>query len=417
MLIELDELRTRQSWPFSKKLATTQAKIMQVCKHTNWKIAVSFSGGKDSAVLLDQVALFWSLNKDKHGNKPLVVLFANTKNEFAGMIAYVKYYCQYISKKYNIEIDLRIAQGKQDFIYVIRNVGYPIGSKKISRQVRDIRNWMKISGVDQNEIESVFKKEKELRKNLTNKYIKEMTDNKQYGGDVNAIKKESYSKAKQEAAIWAANEFRFFEAPAGVVLYLTGIKQDDRPSFSWRLAEKWRPLLWAPFECSEECCGIIKKSPIRQIEEELQLSPVIGEMADDGNTRETAYLKTECNAFHGEKAKSKPMGFWLEQDVLTYIKIYNIPIFSIYGELIKLKNGTYKFTGEQRTGCKLCMFGIQFPDRKDQFQRLAKTEPNTVRMAMLDIEKGGLGYGKVIMYLNENCKCNINIEGLYEIAA
>ncbi len=80
------------------------------------------------------------------------------------------------------------------------------------------------------------------------------------------------------------------------------------------------------------------------------------------------------------------------------------------------KCGEYKLTGEQRTGCKLCGFGIVYdPER---FIRLYKFEPNVVKFAFTSKRNGGLGYREVCEFLNQHCGMKIAIpeveDGYYE---
>ena len=49
------DLSIMQAWPLERKIRVTQAKILEWYHHYGGKIAVSFSGGKDSTVLLDLV--------------------------------------------------------------------------------------------------------------------------------------------------------------------------------------------------------------------------------------------------------------------------------------------------------------------------------------------------------------------------
>ena len=39
------------------------------------------------------------------------------------------------------------------------------------------------------------------------------------------------------------------------------------------------------------------------------------------------------------------------------------------------KEGTYRCTGLNRTGCVFCMFGVQLEKRPNRFERLKKTNP------------------------------------------
>ena len=47
------DLSVMQAWPLDRKIRVTQAKIIEWYHHYGGKVAVSFSGGKDSTVLLD----------------------------------------------------------------------------------------------------------------------------------------------------------------------------------------------------------------------------------------------------------------------------------------------------------------------------------------------------------------------------
>ena len=46
------DLSVMQAWPLDRKIRVTQAKIIEWYHHYGGKVAVSFSGGKDSTVLL-----------------------------------------------------------------------------------------------------------------------------------------------------------------------------------------------------------------------------------------------------------------------------------------------------------------------------------------------------------------------------
>ena len=119
--------------------------------------------------------------------------------------------------------------------------------------------------------------------------------------------------------------------------------------------DKYKPLINAPFRISNECCSIMKKKPLAKVKEK----PIIATMTEESENRKTAWLKTGCNSFEG-KIASRPMSFWTKQDVLNYIKYYDLKMADCYGEVVpvdKDNNPTfeeikdhYMFSGVQRTG-------------------------------------------------------------------
>lgn len=109
-------------------------------------------------------------------------------------------------------------------------------------------------------------------------------------------------------------------------------------------------LLDAPFNISHKCCYIMKKKPAHQFQKQSGLKPIIAVMACESITRQKNWIAHGCNAFKGNDPISKPMSFWTEQDVLKYIKTYDIPIASVYGEIKQDENGKYYTTGCKRTG-------------------------------------------------------------------
>lgn len=141
------------------------------------------------------------------------------------------------------------------------------------------------------------------------------------------------------------------------------------------LAEKWRDLFESNIPVSNKCCQIMKKGPSKNYEKESGRYPFLGEMAEDSKEREMHYLELGCNGFEAKKPKSKPMGFWKEQDVLEYIKTNNLPMCSVYGDIVEKEDGKLYTTGVNRTGCMWCGFGIHLQDTPNKFQQMAKTHP------------------------------------------
>jgi hypothetical protein len=133
-----------------------------------------------------------------------------------------------------------------------------------------------------------------------------------------------------------------------------------------------------------------------------------GEMAEESELRTQRYLETGCNGaiLPNGTGVSKPLGAMTHQALLYGIKYYNVPIASDYGSIIE-ENGCLKCSGEQRTGCALCGFGIMFD--WERFVRLQQLEPAKIKYAFTPKAKGGLGYLEVCEYLNKYCNCKIKI--------
>ena len=156
-------------------------------------------------------------------------------------------------------------------------------------------------------------------------------------------------------------------------------------------------------------------------------------MASESRLRTTEWLKHGCNAFDKNRPISNPMSFWTEQDVLEYIKTKNIPICSVYGEVVtdyddtddiegqmrfddlasdlwsdELKSPKLKTTGCDRTGCMFCGFGCHLEkEGEGRFERMKGTHPKQYDWIMKPWSEGGLGYKEVIDWLNDNGKLNI----------
>lgn len=189
-------------------------------------------------------------------------------------------------------------------------------------------------------------------------------------------------------------------------------------------------MMDAPFEVSNQCCMIMKKIPFKQVEG----YPITAQMAEESRQRTSQWLKNGCNGFDMKSPKSNPMAFWTEQDVLLYIKKYNIPICSVYGEVVDDVSGTeevsgqmtisdiegfendtsfdaprkpLKTTGCNRTGCMFCGFGCHLEKGDGRFERMKKTHPKQYEWIMKPWEQGGLGYKEVIDWINEHGNLNI----------
>jgi 3'-phosphoadenosine 5'-phosphosulfate sulfotransferase (PAPS reductase)/FAD synthetase len=190
---------------------------------------------------------------------------------------------------------------------------------------------------------------------------------------------------------------------------------------------KWKPLVEMPMCFSHKCCDVMKKKPAKDFEKETDKKPIVGSMADESLTREADWIKNGCNAFNGKRPVSNPMSFWTEQDVLQYIKRYDLPIASVYGEIVyetdpeqmrfeefgidESKSEKLTTTGCKRTGCIFCAFGCHLEKEPSRFQMLKETHPRQYEYCIGGGEfneqgiwqpsKEGLGMGYVFDELNK----------------
>ena len=251
------------------------------------KCYVSFSGGKDSTVLLHIVR---SLFPDVKG------VYIDTGLEYPEIKEFVKSFS-------NIEI----IRPKKTFIEVISEYGYPVISKEIA--------------------ECIY----EARKSDGNKY--------------------SYR-----------------------IQRLNGTLLDKNGNLSQYNCSKYKYLLDAPFKISDKCCDVMKKRPAH-LQTKMYGYPFIQTLASESRLRTTNWIIHGCNSFNSKHPSSAPMSFWTEQDVLEYIKVHNIKIASVYGNVVENDKGKLQTTGCSRTGCVFCAFGQQCEKEPNRFQRLKQTHP------------------------------------------
>lgn len=147
-----------------------------------------------------------------------------------------------------------------------------------------------------------------------------------------------------------------------------------------RIPLKYQEFIYAPYEMSEKCCDKTKKKPLKTYEHLTGKHPITGEMAEESRDRKTEYLKHGCIMHDLKRPKCTPVGFWTPQDMMECIYKYKIEIPKIYGEVVKLEDGTFKYSGEQRTGCEICAFGIIFDT--ERFVRLEERKPNLYKQMM-----------------------------------
>ena len=155
--------------------------------------------------------------------------------------------------------------------------------------------------------------------------------------------------------------------------------------------ERWLPLARdVPFMISHYCCNVMKKSPLAKFQKQTGMYPFLGTMAEESRLRTQAWIRHGCNAFEGSKHTSQPLSFWTEQDILLYTLKSELPLASVYGEIVAVDEngqeydpssliggcGKLKCTGCQRTGCIFCGFGAHLEKPGEgRFERLAFTHP------------------------------------------
>ena len=110
-----EDLKMMQSWSLERKIQVTQTRIIEWYQRNNGKVYVSFSGGKDSTVLLDLVRRIYP---------DVPAVFIDTGLEYPELREFVK----------TIQ-NVTWLKPEMNFRKVIETYGYPIISKEVSKRV------------------------------------------------------------------------------------------------------------------------------------------------------------------------------------------------------------------------------------------------------------------------------------------
>ena len=294
------DLKQRQSLPLDAKIVMTEKRIQEWYEHFDGNVYVSFSGGKDSTVLLTIA---------RHLYPDIEAVFVDTGLEYPEIRKFVKTFD-----------NVTILRPKMRFDEVIKQYGYPIISKEVAYDIEYAR------------------------------------------------------KGSQ----WAHYKFE-------------GKNADGTDSKRKKGFRKYAPLIDTNITISNKCCTVMKKQPLKIYERQTGKKPIVATLAEESGIRENAWLQNGCNAFDSQRAISQPMAFWTEQDILHYIKTYEIPIASVYGQVIYKQptqigideilggfdgvSDELITTGCDRTGCMFCAFGCHLEKSPTKFEKLKLSHP------------------------------------------
>lgn len=209
----------------------------------------------------------------------------------------------------------------------------------------------------------------------------------------------------------------------------TGEYGGFRTSHRMKLSNKWLNLFGgadeegakmgykkAPFKVSDKCCEFLKERPCEKWAKEHNSRPYLGLMASEHGRRERVLIQTGCNYYGKNGARSAPFAIFQKSDLLRLALEMNtfyhehwqefsqthiesiIP--TIYGDIKEDENGILYTTGESRTGCSMCGFGIQLEKRPHRFDRLFQRNPREWAFWMID-----QGWGKVLDYIGIEWRC------------
>ena len=392
----ITDLYQMQALPLSAKIRMTQNRINGwVDEFGEDGVYVSFSGGKDSTVLVDIV-------RNVCGYKNIPLVFIDVPTQYPEL------------KQFAMTFDnLVILKSKISFAEVCEKYGFPLFSKEISECIADSRKYIKILTDRQTNRQTDKQTDRQTDRQTELPFACRIAD--LIGIDRRADKENTAYKNLKMGNIPS----ELLKAPVKVK-QLFGVKCDNFGSMYDR--SRYLFMLDAPFDVSNQCCKVMKKQPAHEYAKKTGRKPMTATMATESKLRASNWIKHGCNVFESKNPISNPMSFWTEQDVLLYIKENNLPICSVYGDVVtdyksmgqcenQMSLADYgifdnerpllKTTGCSRTGCVLCGFGCHLEKEPNRFQMLKETHPKFHNLLHI-LKNNGVTYAEAIDWINEH---------------
>ena len=342
-----------QQLSLEDKIEKTKQIIIEFANLNDNNIATSFSGGKDSTVLL-------SLVRSVFPNTPAI--FFNTTNENNKVLKFTK------------TVDnVKTVLPKHSFNWTLKYEGYPLVGKEFAEsysRLFDITHIHQDKMIKTAFSYHIIKTKNGAKIKIPHKWlwlydelmIKKLLSivdtelfNDWFSYDIEGAKRE-FDKLR---TLYYDVSLKDRE--------LLGLKSNDR------------------IKLTNRCCNVLKKYPASHYQKETNNGLFVGTMAADSELRRKSLLQS--GVINTTKNQCYPLAFWTEEDIWTYINKYNIPISAAYET-------------EQRTGCEMCGFGLVFD--KDRIERAKSRTPKRVN-AYLKVKNihSDVTFGKALECITE----------------
>lgn len=352
------ELRQMQSLPLRAKKRMTFDRIKGWYEAFGDDVYFSYSGGKDSTVLLEMLANFCK----EYGYK-LFVVFCDTGLEYPEIRKFAEYNTKRIAEKYGIEIEFVRLKPDMIFREVIIEYGYPIISKEISKIIYGARH-------SENKKQSYINKLKGLNPDG------------------------SYSEYKQQ--------YRKYEILLQAPFEISNrccVKMKEQPAMRYEAETGKKPIVATMADESKQRLDGWCKTGCNAFDSDRPMSKPISFWTEQDILSMILKESIEIAPVYGKVVKDfKKMGQADGQMSMTDFGI-------------DMQDEPLKTTGCTRTGCIFCGYGCHLDKGLTRFQRLKITHPRLYeycigggefnKRGMWQPSKTGLGMGFVFDWLNE----------------
>lgn len=351
---EVWELRQMQSLPLSAKIRMTEERIKGWYNYWGGDIYISFSGGKDSTVLLHIVRKLYPNVK---------AVYVDTGLEYPEVRDHVKT-VENVEWLYPVKWDRKQRKYvRTNFKEVILQYGYPIVSKEIAECVQDAKK-----SIQSNDGKYIYRLER------LNGTLRDKNGNlsKYNCPKWKFLLDAPFNISNRCCDIMKKNPTHDFEKRTGLHPMLGTLADES----ALRL-QKWLKNgcnAWNAKRPTSQPLSFWKEEDILQylLEYEVDFPEVYGEVV--GIHDDIIFSGAKMR-----KIMKKAPNTWMDK--------------------ISLET-----TGVDRTGCMFCGFGCHLEKEPNRFQKMKETHPKQYEYCLKPVDEGGLGMSEVLDYIGVNYK-------------
>ena len=326
------ELQEMQSWELDKKIEKAKEIIRETFKRGK-KIALAFSGGKDSTALWHLI-----LTTCPEQAKNMVVIFGNTGVEY------------------------------KESLYFARDLGKKWGGENFYETKLDRIKVPRLKYEAQKEVLILIEERGEVARYLNKKGRLLSTDKLN-----EAVTPEMWEDFRRRKLVWEKGtqvSFWFIAEQYGFPILGKDATKLDAPRININVFLKYSPeqskgndryyemlRKFPDMRISHSCCNFIKERPSQKLQKKLGCDTLFrGLLASESRRRTFTFLdygflyNTADNYLY-----SNPLSIWNDVDVWDYIHKFNVP----YAPLYDLTDDDGKKLFE-RNGCYTCGTGLAY---------------------------------------------------------